>query len=177
MLSRQHISGGLAMPFEDGLFGMTVTYIDSGNNTATREFMMDTTVVDYDGAETAALAMLPDAQAVSDAPIASYRIFKQYDESALIIPTVVQIENTASITVLLYGAGNKKGNKNIPAPKIALFVAANGPQSNIVNTTNTVLNDFLDNFRTGTGKFTLSDGEKMARPLSGKRVHKKSNKG
>jgi len=167
------------MAFESANFGMTVTFIDSGSNTASREYMMDDTVLTYADAETAAAAAVPVIQATSDAPIASYRVFQAFNEAALVLPATVQIENTMSLTYQLVLAGNKKANLNVPAPKITMFVAATGPQSNIVNTnetTNTVLASFTDLFQ-GAGKFTMSDGEKTSRILSGKRVHKKSSRG
>lgn len=166
------------MAFEAARFGMSVTFIDSGSNTAPREYMMDETVTTYAEAETAATAMIPQVQATSDAPIASYRIFQEFSEGALVLPSNVQVENTMSLTLQIIAAGNKKANLNVPAPKITMFITGTGPQSNVVNTgtSNTALNTFLDNFRTA-GKFTISDGEKMSRPLSGKRVHKKSSRG
>ena len=167
------------MAFDAGNFGMNVTFIDSGSNTAPREYMMDDTVTDYAGAEAAAVAAIPVIQATSDAPIASYRVFQVFSEAALVLPATVQVENTMSLTYQLVLAGNKKANLNVPAPKITMFVAATGPQSNVVNTnetTNTVLAAFTDLFQIG-GKFTLSDGEKSSRILSGKRVHKKSSRG
>lgn len=167
------------MAFTEGNFGMNVTFIDSGANTANRDYAMDDTVVDYAGAEAAAILMLPAVQATSDAPIAQYRVYKGYFEDALVLPSTVQIENTMSLTYQLVLAGNKKANLNVPAPKITMFVAGTGPQSNIVNTnetTNTVLATFTDMFQTA-GKFTLSDGEKASRILNGKRVHRKSSRG
>jgi len=167
------------MAFEAAGFGMTVTFIDSGSNTAPREYMMDATVLTYADAETAANAMLPAVQALSDAPVASYRVFQSYNEGALLLPLTVQVENTMSLTYQLALAGNKKANLNIPAPKISMFVAGTGPQSNIVNTnttTNTLLETFTGMFK-AAGKFTMSDGEKTSRILSGKRVHKKSSRG
>jgi hypothetical protein len=170
---------GYVMAFGAAGFGMSVTFIDSGSNTAVREYMMDSTVTTYDDAETAATAAVPQIQALSDAPIASYRIFQVYDEGALVLPLTVQIENTMSLTYQLELAGNKKANLNVPAPKITMFVAGTGPQSNIVNT-NTTTNAVLETFTTlfkSAGKFTLSDGEKTTRILSGKRVHRKSSRG
>jgi hypothetical protein len=167
------------MAFEAANFGMSVTFVDSGSNTAAREYMMDDTVLTYADAETAATAAIPTIQALSDAPIASYRVFQAFNEGALLLPATVQIENTMSLTYQLILAGNKKANLNVPAPKIAMFVAPTGPQSNIVNTnttTNTVLETFTTLFK-AAGKFTLSDGEKTSRILSGKRVHKKSSRG
>lgn len=167
------------MAFAAAGFGMTVTFVDSGSNTAVREYMMDSTVTTYEMAETAAAAAAPQIQATSDAPIAQYRVFQTYEEAALVLPLDVQIENTMSLTYQLVLAGNKKANLNVPAPKITMFVAATGPQSNIVNTnetTNTVLATFTDLFQIA-GKFTLSDGEKSSRILSGKRVHRRSSRG
>jgi hypothetical protein len=167
------------MPFSAAAFGMSVTFIDSGSNTAAREYMMDATVTTFAEAEAAATAAIPQIQATSDAPIASYRVFQAYNEDALILPAAIQIENTMSLTYQLFSAGNKKANLNVPAPKITMFVAPTGPQSNIVNTnttTNTVLETFTTLFK-AAGKFTLSDGEKVARILAGKRVHKKSSRG
>lgn len=180
MLSREHISGkGIKMAFSAALFGMTITFIDSGSNIATREYMMDSTVVDYTGAQAAATAAVPVIQALSDAPIASYRIFQGFSEAALVLPAAVQVENQMSLTYQLVLAGNKKANLNVPAPKITMFITATGPGSNTVNvdeTSNVALAAYTDLFQTG-GKFTMSDGEKTSRVLSGKRVHKKSSRG
>lgn len=167
------------MAFSAANFGMTVTFIDSGSNTAVRDYFMDSSIATFADAATQAAAMLPLVQATSDAPIASWRLFQAYNEDALVIPAAIQIENTMSLTLQIFTAGNKKANLNVPAPKITMFVTGTGPQSNIVNTStvsNPVLNAFLDQFRPA-GKFTISDGEKMSRPLSGKRVHKKSSRG
>jgi len=166
------------MVFSASNFGVTVTYLDGGANTTTRDFEMDESVIDFDAANTAALAILADIIATTDAALPRYRVYQNNDENSLTIPaTTVQIENCASLTVLLAGAGSKKGNLNIPAPKAAMFVnPTNGPQNNIVNMSATIVTDFLANF-TVAGDFTISDGEEISRGLSGKRVHKKSSKG
>jgi len=168
------------MAFTDAAFGMTVTFIDSGANTGSREYMMDeANVTTFAEAQAAAVAAIPTIQALSDAPIASYRVFQTYNEGALVLPATVQIENQMSLTYQLALAGNKKANLNVPSPKITMFVASTGPQSNVVNTnetTNTLLAAFTDLFETA-GDFTLSDGEKTTRILSGKRVHRGSSRG
>jgi hypothetical protein len=168
------------MAFADAAFGMTVTFIDSGSNTASREYMMDDAqVTTFAEAQAAAVAAIPIIQALSDAPIASYRVFQNYNEAALVLPLAIQIENTMSLTYQLSLAGNKKANINVPAPKITMFVSSTGPQSNVVNTnaaTNVPLDTFSGLFIT-SGNFTISDGEKTTRILSGKRVHRKSSRG
>lgn len=179
MLSRQHISfeGVNFMAWLAAAFGCTVSYIDSGSNVVSREYMMDESITTFDDASTAALALIADIVPATDAALPQYRVFQTYNEGTLVLPTNVQVENCASLTLQLAGAGNKKGNLNLPAPKNALFVSATtGPQNNIVNMGAALVTGFTDNFL-AAGKFTISDGEKITRGLSGKRVHKRSNKG
>lgn len=166
------------MAFLASNFGATFSFMDGGGNVVTRDYEMDPDVVTFDDANTAALAILTDIQAMTDAALPRYRVYQNNDEGALVIPaTTVQVENTASLTVLLTAAGNKKGNLNVPAPKATIFVnPVNGPQNNIVNMSATPVVNFLANFE-AAGFFTVSDGEEIARGLSGKRVHRRSNKG
>lgn len=166
------------MAFLASNFGMTVTFMDGGTNTTTRDYEMDPDVGTFEDANVAALAMLADIVPATDAALPRYRVYQNNDEGSLVIPaTTVQIENTASLTVLLTAAGAKKGNINLPAPKAALFVnPVSGPQNNIVNMSSNLVTNFLDNFAVA-GDFTISDGEEIARGLTGKRVHKRSNKG
>lgn len=159
-------------------FGMTVSFLDNGSNVVTREYSMDPALVTtYAEAEAAALDILPDVVGVTDAAIPQYRVFQVFEETALVIPASgIQVENQASLTVLLTSPGNKKANLNIPAVKPALFVQTSGPQANIVNMGNAAILAFLGNFD-ALENFTVSDGEKVARGLNGKRVHKGSTKG
>lgn len=158
-------------------YGTTITYVDAGVNPAPREYNCDSTVTDMDGAIAAVGALLPDVIAFTDAGIPKYRIWMEVTNDAFTLPaSTVQVENTASMTVLLAALGSEKGNLNMPAPKIGAFVAPLGPQQNIVNTTATIVTDLIANF-TSAGKFSISDGEKASGILNGKRVHKKSSRG
>lgn len=165
------------MAFVTAGFGVTVSYTDAGANQVTRDYECDSTVVDMDGAVTAAGEILPDIQALTDAGIPKYRIYMEVFDDAFALPaSTVQIENTASMTLLLADLGSEKANLNMPAPKIGAFVSPLGPQQNILNTTAEIVTNFTNNFGSG-GKFSLSDGEKSAGILNGKRVHKKSSRG
>jgi len=166
------------MAFLASNFGVTVTYMDGGTNTTVRDYEMDPDIITFEDANVAAVAIVADIVAMTDAALPRYRVYQNNDEGSLVIPaTTVQIENTASLTVLLTAAGAKKGNINVPAPKAAIFVnPVSGPQNNIVNMSATPVTNFLANFEVA-GDFTVSDGEEIARGLSGKRVHKRSNKG
>jgi len=159
-------------------FGMSVSFLDNGSNVVSREYTMDPAVVTtYAEAEAAALDILPDVVAVTDAALPEYRVFQVFRETALAIPgSGIQVENQASLTLLLTSPGNEKANLNIPAAKPALFVQTSGPQANIVNMGNAAILALIGNFFDGEN-FTISDGEKVARGLNGKRVHKKSTRG
>jgi len=164
------------MAFVTNGFGVTVSFTDAGANQVTRDYVCDSTVVDMDGAVTATGEILPDIIALSDAAIPKYRIYMEVVNDAFALPaSTVQIENTASLTLLLADLGSEKANLNMPAPKITAFVSTTGPQQNIVNTGAAIVTDFTNNF--AAGKFSLSDGEKAAGLLNGKRVHKKSSRG
>ena len=164
------------MAFAAGMFGVTVSYIDTGSNVVTREYMMNASVTDFTEANTAAVAILADIVPITDAAIPQYRVFQANYEDALTLPASAQVENQASMTVQLEAVGNKKGNLNVPAPKATIFAATSGPQNNIVLMSNANVVNFLANFLSA-GAFTTSDGEQITRGLTGKRVHKKSNKG
>jgi len=165
------------MAFVTAGYGVTVSYTDAGANQVTRDYVCDSTVTDMDGAVAAAGLILPDVIALSDASIPKYRIYQEVVNDAFALPAAtVQIENTASMTLLLADLGSQKANLNMPAPKIGAFVSNIGPQQNILNTGATIVTDFTNNF-TSAGKFSLSDGEKASGILNGKRVHKKSSKG
>ncbi len=166
------------MAFLASNFGATFSFMDGGGNVVTRDYEMDPDVATFEDANTAATGILADIVAMTDAALPRYRVYQNNDEGSLVIPaTTVQVENQASLTVLLTAAGNKKANLNMPAPKASIFVnPVNGPQNNIVNMSATPVVNFLANFEVA-GSFTVSDGEEIARGLTGKRVHKGSSRG
>ncbi len=166
------------MAFLGSNFGMSVTYIDGGGNTTVREYEMNSGVLTFADADTAATAMLIDLQAITDAAITRYRVFQNNDEASLTLPAVtVQIENRASLSLLLAGAGNKKANLNVPAPKNTIFVSPTpGPQNNVVDVLSTPVANLVARFLV-SGEFSISDGETVLRSLDGHRVHKGSSRG
>jgi len=159
-------------------FGMTISFVDSGGNQVTREYMMAGAVATYTDAAAAAAAMYPIVNALTGATIPQYRVFQVFEDNAFVLPADagVQVENQASLTFLLAGSGSKKGNLNVPAPVSGIFVGTSGPNLNIVDVADAAVVAFADQFL-GAGDFRLSDGEASARILNGKRVHKRSSKG
>jgi hypothetical protein len=179
MLSRQHIRPGEKKMALTGLqFGMTVSFVDNGGNQVTREYMMKTAIATYADAATAAAAMIPLVAALTGATLPQYRVFQVFEESAFVLPgdAGVQVENQASLTLLLSGVGSKKANLNIPAPVSGVFSASSGPNANVVDVNDVAVLAFVDQFK-GPQPFRLSDGEAATSLLTGRRVHKRSSRG
>lgn len=159
-------------------FGMTVSFMDSGANQVTREYFMKTGVATYDDAAAAAAAMFPLVNALTGATLPQYRVFQVFEDNAFVLPADagVQVENQASLTMLLAGIGAKKGNINIPAPVSGIFVGTSGPNLNVVDMADPAIVAFVAQFL-AAADFRISDGEAVSRSLSGKRVHKRSSRG
>lgn len=168
---------------QDG-FWLTIQMRDSGENKTSRTFQM--TAATFAAAETAAAALLPQWNALTDAEIVGYTISARFVENAPAIPAAgVQIENTAEIVVNIEGSATKKAAFNVPAPAAALdagsdgfFVAVTGINSNVVNGAYDPLTAFIANFSTlGDNRLMISDGEHADGFSRGFRVHKKSRRG
>jgi hypothetical protein len=159
-------------------FGMTVSFVDNGGNQVTREYMMKTEIATYVDAAAAAADMIPLVDALTGAKISQYRVFQVFQETAFTLPVDagVQVEDRATLTFMLAGAGSKKAAINIPAPVIGVFVASSGPNANVVDTNDAAVMAFADQFL-GASNFRLSDGEATTRLLAGHRTHSRSNRG
>lgn len=159
-------------------FGMSVTWVDNGGNTAVREYMMKNEIATYDDAAAAAATMITKLVPMSNAVISQYRVFQVFTETAFSLPTDpgVQVEDRASMTYQLAGAGNKKANLNIPAPVIGLFSGISGPQANVIDINDAAVSQFAAQFLPASD-FRMSDGEAATRILNGRRVHSKSSRG
>lgn len=156
-------------------FFLSVQLVDGGDNTSVLRYEL--TAADYATAVTDTAIILAALQAITDAVVRKYSINHVYGEAAFSFPAAtVQVENKASITVLLEGNDNKKANIKIPAPVIGLFVDATGGGSNVVDLSDADLVTYFTLFTTGN-ECLLSDGEVADSMVSGKRIHAKSNFG
>jgi hypothetical protein len=166
------------MVFTGQNFGAVYSFVDNGGNQVTREYMMKTEVATFADASAAAAAMQPILDALTGATMPKFRVFQEFDNTTFVLPADagVQVENQASVTFLLEGSGSKKANLNIPAPVIGIFLGNSGPQANIVNLTDASVIAWVAKFL-AAADFRISDGEAVARSLSGKRVHKRSSRG
>ncbi len=154
---------------------LAVTLVDNGANVTTMQYQLRSTTDAEALTDTGII--IAALQGVTDSAISDYYIKHKYSEDALTYPAAgVENENKASITCLLTGAGNKKANFKIPAPKIGIFTAASGGGANVVDLSDGDFITYYTIFATGNEAF-ISDGEDLASVVSGKRISAKSNYG
>lgn len=165
-----------------GPFELRVTFVDEAGNDTTRSYKMVDTIVTPAAAETAAAALIADLAASTTATITRYSVATVYTEDATFLGTAgSEVENNAQLTLKVDNPDpSKTWTTTIPSPVIGMFVGTSGPNKNIVDGADTVVVNFIDNFQTTGGNFTVSDGETVddTTPfVKGKRVHKASSSG
>lgn len=156
-------------------FSLTVQLKDTGDNSTTRTYEL--TAATAAAAATDAATIMADLDALTNAVIVGYTIGERFVEDALTLPTSAEVENCAEISAYIVGSPTKTATVNIPAPVPGIFVGTSGKNFNIVDTSDTLVQNFLAHFG-NAGEATLSDGE-IINPTtaSGKRIHKKSRRG
>lgn len=159
-------------------FTLTVVLVDSGNNSATKKYELQS--ADYAEAVTDSSAILAALTPISTARIRSYSIIQKFEEDAFSFPTNVEIENQAEIVARL-ATPNETATIYIPAPIASIFVGPSGEAYNTVDGTDTLVENYLAIFNENAQAF-ISDGEFITptvaqRFKSGKRIHKASRKG
>ena len=158
-------------------FYLNIEMRDSGNNLTSKTFqMVAATAAD---ALTDAAAIIILWNAITDAEILSYSVAAKFVEDAPIIPAAgVHIENLAEVVLQVEGYANKKATLTIPAPSAGIFAGVTGENSNVVDTADTDLVNFVASFGSlGTNTLLISDGEHASGIVRGRRVHRKSRRG
>lgn len=149
-----------------GFWG-TVTLIDTQNDKSTLEYELTSTT--HAEAITDMDEILSSLAEVTNASVSTVSISYRRERDDFAFPAIVcNNSEKARVVVQLVGS-TKKAVIDIPAPKNAIFVAATGAQNAIVNTTNTELIDYINNFQTG-GEAFISDGETSDFAVRGERV-------
>lgn len=168
-------------------FGLNVTLVDaSGVNKSTLRFPLD--YADWAAFNTGVGAgeidtILNIIGQVTDATILGYTVGQSFVEDTDSVGAAgSEVENVALITCLIDGYVNKYATLRIPAPTDGIFLAATGPNRNIVDVDDAAVQAYLSLFENGTGYCTISDGEYVADPTvagnaKGKRIHRGSRKG
>jgi hypothetical protein len=162
------------MAFVAGNYYVGFTLMDEQGDKSTLEY--DTNCADFADTEAYALVLLPLLQAVTQSDIVSYVVGQRHNENTPLFNAGSQNQRKASITVQLLG-GVKRANLAIPSPVAALFQNGGvGPSGNDVLVSNAALIAWTNEFKTGTDKLYLSDGENLSYMLSGKRTFRNVRK-
>lgn len=161
---------GINMALVSGGFFLTVTLQDSGLNTTTKEWELRG--ADIAAATTNAASFLTSLNAVTDANVVRYSISSRFYENAPSTPSSGQIEELAIVAVRT--SGGNGATIEIPSPVAALFLDTTGANSNVVDTTATVLGDYYAEFLASGGTVFISDGESATQLVDGQRGTKKS---
>ena len=128
--------------------------------------------------------LIADLDAVTDGKIVSYSMGEMFaEDTAPLGAAGSEVEAKASMSCAIAGDPTKKVTLYIPAPTDGVFLGTTGENRNIVDTTATIVQSWLNNFSTaGDNLATVSDGESIADPTAagnfkGKRIHRGSKKG
>lgn len=162
-----------------GFYG-SVVLMDEEGSRSNLEFDLD--VADIDEAATAMAQIVTDLNAVTDALIDGYRYGEKFAESSRVYPDGVEVEKRAVITAVINGSFPAKYvNLVIPAPSDGIFLASTGPNSKIIDPTDTALRTWLAHFGP-SGDVFVSDGERIQDPttngaFTGKKTHRGSRNG
>jgi|SRR5664279_475204 len=158
-----------------GYFGV-VELIDNGGNVTKRRFELTAATVTAANTDMSG-TIVPALVAVTDAVVKGYVVEETMVEDSLTLPASgIEIENLALLDLSVVGHPEKTATLTIPAPKPAIFVATSGDGANIVNTSNAAVAAYAALFG-ASGKALISDGEVSGGLTSGKRIHRKSNRG
>lgn len=154
----------------------TITLYDKGSNPTTLKYELQ--AIDYTTAIASALAVVTALLAITNAVAGGYRVSEVFGNDAFLLPVTGEIENKASITAQLAGAGEGKANVKVPAPIDGIFVGApgSGANYNVVDVDDVTLIAYETVFKSGESAY-LSDGQVITSFVNGKRVHAKSTRG
>lgn len=155
-----------------------VALTDVGGNVSKLTFK--TTAATAAEAETERAALATAINGVTQSLISSMRTSEVFNEDTAVVGAG-QNENQALVVCNLEPlSGGKTVNVRIINPEETIFVAASGPNNNVVDGTDAALLAFLERFTVTDGGCTLSDGEQLPDTgafIRGKRIHRGSRNG
>jgi len=148
----------------------TVVELVETSGKKTRKRFEQSAPADDTAARAAALALVTDLAAITDAVVASYHTYQEFVEDALSLPASAELQNQAVIQLSIDDEPTKSATVIVPAPKDAIFAGATGPNYDILDVADTDLIAFVANFTT-EALYYVSDGEQAETLLGGKRRH------
>jgi len=155
-----------------GRWWVVYDLVESSGKNCTKRFEIGNPA-DYAAAVAAEAALRPDFVAVTDMAIRSMHLYEEYVEAALAYPASTEKENQALLSFEISGMPNKTATMAIPGAKADIFVAATGPNRDIIDTADAAVIAFVANFTSGV--FYVSDGEQAENLIGGVRRHVKNS--
>lgn len=158
---------------------LSVVLSDQGGNKSALKYDLDPAVVtDYATAASTRSSILGLLDPVTNSTIVAHSLAEKYGEDADFFGTG-ENENVALIVAKIADGLGKTVNIRIPNPVDGMFQAAEGPDYNEVDPSDSDLVDYLGLFE---GFVFVSDGEHIedsatAGNFYGKRIHRGSRKG
>ena len=168
------------MAFIDKGWHLSLTFLDAGGNPTTRriELVSNDDAGDLTQVIADTQTIVAAYVAATDAVLVKQTLGKDSVEDSVTLPTTsVNVEENLQVSAKIFGTPNKSAVFEIPAPKIAMFVATSGPGRNQALFSNTLLANVV-NLYLDDGVAYISDGESITNQnIKGRRVHHKSTKG
>lgn len=163
---------------------LTVTLVDASiKNQSTLTYMMNpATVTDYITASAARAAVIAALQNVTGMAIKAHRLSEVTIEGGVLSPVAgTERENIAFVNVRIDGEPLKPASFKVPGALDGMFLAAAGPDRNVVDVQDADLITYAELWNTGA-ELVLSDGENTETGstggmLSGKRIHVANSNG
>jgi len=148
------------MALAHAFYRLNVDFTETSGKTVRRTYRMNPATVTTDaGAATAASNAVANIAVLTNSVINSYQYENVFfDSNAL--PAAAENSNQALVTAKLTGKPNQSGELSIPAAIDDIFVSPTGKGHDIVDVTNTDLEEWLGNFLPG-GSLVISDGDTM----------------
>lgn len=156
-------------------FELTITLADNSGAQTTRQYgiLED----DYDVAWGLADDWVATYMAATDCALVSWGVNRKLVNDALTLPAIaVQLENQAIFSGKILGDPTDSGFFTVPYLKPGLYIATSGPDADKVDFGETAVTNLVGLFLDG-GVLTISDGEQLATPVTGKRRHTKNSNG
>lgn len=146
------------MALAHAFYRVNIDFTETSGKTVRRTYRMNPATVTTDaGAATAAANVVANLAAITNSVINAYQYENVFFDSAA-LPAAAENSNQALITAKLVGKPNQSGELSIPAAIDDIFVSPTGAGHDVVDVTNTDLEEFLGNFISG-GSLVLSDGD------------------
>ena len=153
------------MAWDDAGFWINLSFVDKRAKTTNVRLQLQEPL--YADAVADALVVVGYVEAGTDATCTRYEVTQRFDNDAWDYPAgQCSVAEKAILTMRVYDKPGKKANFALPAPKISIFVAAEGANADVVDILDEAVIALVGMF-TPDGEVFISDGEEIAEIADG----------